>query len=124
MESAPRESEAHIQAAILRAWGAHPRLRIARINTGIGWFNDGGPCRKTDPGARPVRFNPPGTADIVGLIAPTGRMLMIEVKAEHGRQSEDQERMQRIVTMFGGLYILARSVEDVDRALAAEGLTR
>lgn len=118
------KSEAFVQFEILKAWGAHPRLRVARVNTGVGWFNDSGPCRKTDHGARPVKFNPPGTADIVGLIAPTGQLLMVEVKSETGRQSDDQKRMQRVVTAMGGVYILARSVADLDAALAPLGITR
>jgi len=106
-------TEAQIQHAILAAWGSHPRLRIARINTGVARF-----------GARTVRFNPPGTADIVGLIAPTGRMLMIEVKAVRGTQRDAQAAMERVVTAFGGLYILARSLDDVDAALSAIGIHR
>lgn len=117
-------TEAQVQAEILRAWGAHPQLRIARVNTGVGWFNVSGPCRKGDPGARPVRFNPPGTADVVGLIAPTGRLLMIEVKSATGKQRDAQVVMERVVRAFGGLYVLARSLADVDAALAAEGITR
>lgn len=118
------QSEAFTQHAILKAYGAHPRIRFARVNTGVGWFNDNGPCRKTDPGARPVKFNPPGTADIVGLIAPEGRMIQIEVKSDTGKQSDDQKRMQRVVSAMGGVYVLARSVADVDAALAAIGITR
>lgn len=106
-------SEAHVQHAILAAWGSHPRIRIARINTGVARFGD-----------RTVRFNPPGTADIVGLIAPTGRMLMIECKSATGKQRDAQRTMERVVTAFGGLYILARSLEDVDAALSAIGLSR
>ena len=63
-------------------------------------------------------------ADLVGLIAPTGRMLMIECKTETGTQSDEQKIMQRVVTQMGGLYVLARSVEDVDAALAQIGITR
>lgn len=106
-------TEAQIQHAILAAWGSHPRIRIARINTGVARF-----------GPRTVRFNPPGTADIVGLIAPSGRMLMIEVKAARGQQRDAQAAMERVVTAFGGLYILARDLDTVDRALAREGITR
>ncbi len=109
--TSPREAE--IQHAILKAWGAHPSLRIARVNTGAAMI-----------GRRLIRFNPPGTGDLVGLIAPTGRMLMIEVKSETGRQRKEQNIMQSIVTKFGGLYILARSLADVDNALAATGVTR
>ena len=105
--------EAHVQHAILKAWGAHPRLRIARINTG------GAVLR-----GRFVRFGVPGTADICGIIAPTGRMLMIEVKALTGKQREAQVTMQRVVTAMGGLYVVARSLEEADAALAAVGLTR
>jgi len=118
------KSEAMIQFEILEAWGAHSRLRLDRVNTGVGFFNDDGPCRKTDHGARPVRFNPKGTGDIVGLIAPSGRLLMIEVKAAAGRQSKEQVVMQRVITTFGGLYIVARSVADVDVAFAELGITR
>lgn len=106
-------SEAQIQHDILAAWGAHPRLRVARVNTGVARYGD-----------RVVRFNPPGTADLVGLIAPTGRMLMVECKAARGRQRDAQRAMERVVTAFGGLYVLARSVADVDAALAAIGVTR
>jgi hypothetical protein len=116
--------EKAIQVAVLEAWGAHPQLRLVRVNTGVGWFARGEPARKTDPGAYPVRFNPQGTADVVGLIAPTGRLLMIECKSATGRQSPEQATMERIVTRFGGLYVLARSVADVDSAFAALGITR
>ncbi len=116
--------EAFIQFEILKAWGANPRLRFARCNTGVGWFAKGKPARKTDPDAYPVRFNPEGTADIVGLMAPSGRMLMIEVKGPKGKQSDSQKKMQAVVTRFGGLYVVARSVSDVDQALAAVGITR
>ncbi|WP_169558620.1 hypothetical protein [Myxococcus stipitatus] len=49
---------------------------------------------------------------------------MIECKDERGQQRDDQRTMGRVVAMFGGLYILARSVDDVDRALATVGVTR
>lgn len=99
--------ESHLVYAILAKYGSHPRLRIARVNTGAAKIK-----------GRMVRFGVPGTADIVGLIAPHGRMLMIECKTAIGRQSKAQEVMQRVVTQFGGLYILARSVDDVTQALA------
>lgn len=117
-------AEAFVLHDVLKAWGAHPRLRIVRVNTGVGWFNDKGPCRKKDPGARPVHFNPKGTADVVGILAPTGRLLMIECKGPRGVQSPEQIIMQRVITTFGGAYVLARSVADVDAFFAALGVTR
>lgn len=88
-------------------------MRIARINTGAAVLR-----------GRLVRFGVPGTADIVGLIAPSGRMLQIECKSCTGKQRKAQEAMQRIVTAFGGLYIVARSLADVDAALAEIGIRR
>lgn len=108
-------NESHILYSILNAWGSHPRLRIARINTGMAYP----PNSK-----RLVKFGVPGTADIVGLIAPTGRLLMIEVKTAKGKQREDQITMQRVITSMGGLYLVARSVDDVDQALAPLGIVR
>lgn len=73
---------------------------------------------------RLVRFGVPGTADICGLIAPSGRMIMIECKTATGKQRRAQEVMQKVITAFGGLYVLARTLDDVDRALAKEGIIR
>lgn len=113
--------ESHVQAAIIQAWGAHARVRFARCNTGVGWFENGQPaCKchpKNHPKPYPVHFNPKGTADLVGLIAPSGRLLMIEVKSATGTQTDEQEVMQRVVTAMGGVYLVARSVEDVDAVL-------
>jgi hypothetical protein len=106
-------SEAHIQYSILAAWGSHPRLRLWRANTGVAQM-----------GERSVRFGVPGQADISGLMLPDGRRLEVECKTAKGRQSEDQKRWERMITAMGGLYVLARSLEDVDRALAALGITR
>lgn len=108
---------------ILSTWGAHPALRIWRANTGVGWFANGQPARKTDRGAYPVRFGTPGQGDISGLVLPSGRRLEIETKAKT-KQSDDQKSFERMIKNFGGLYVLARSLEDVDRALAALGVKR
>jgi hypothetical protein len=105
--------ESDTQHEILLAWGAHPRLRIARINTGAAVI-----------GRRLVRFNPLGTPDLVGLLSPTGRFVGIEVKSGTGKQRKEQQTMQRVIEAFGGLYVLARSVDDVDRAFATVGVTR
>lgn len=106
-------SEVQTQFEILNAWGAHPALRLARVNTGAATIR-----------GRLVRFGVPGTADICGIIAPTGRLVMIEVKTATGKQREAQVTMQRVVQAFGGLYFVARSLADADKAFAAEGLTR
>jgi hypothetical protein len=63
-----------------------------------------------------------GSADLIGLRAyragdPAGQFVAIEVKAHTGRQSPEQFAFQVMVETLGGVYILARSVEDVEEAL-------
>lgn len=56
-----------------------------------------------------------GLADLTAI--KDGKVVWIEVKAPGGRQSEHQRRFQEELEAHGGTYILARSVEDVERAL-------
>lgn len=109
-------TEAQIQFEILNAWGAHPRLRLARINTGAA-YPPGSPNRL-------VKYGVPGTADICGILAPNGRLIMIEVKSAKGKLRKAQVVMRRVIEGMGGLWITARSVTDVDNALAAIGVYR
>lgn len=106
-------SEAWTQHEILKAWGAHPSLRLWRQNTGAAMVK-----------GRLVRFGSPGCPDILGALAPTGRLIGIEVKAPDGRQSAEQKSFQAMFERMGALYVLARDVETVDRALAELGITR
>jgi hypothetical protein len=107
------QSESHIQQAILEAWGAHPRLRVWRQNTGVAML-----------GRRAVRFGVPGMPDIFGILAPSGRLIGIECKAARGQQTKEQVCFQAMMERHGAIYVLAKSVDDVDRALAALGVHR
>lgn len=60
-----------------------------------------------------------GVADILGVIE--GRFLSIEVKSKKGVHSDSQKTFAENVGKNGGIYILARSVEDVQSALSSEG---
>lgn len=105
--------ESSLLYAVLSAWGAHPRLRLWRQNIGAATFN-----------GRLVRFGTPGAADIQGILRPAGRFIAIECKSATGAARENQEKWRAMVESHGGLYILARSLADVDAALAKEGITR
>lgn len=67
------------------------------------------------PGAggriRRVQAGIDGQADLSGVMAPSGRRVEIEVKAGRDRQSDAQKAFQKMITEFGGIYIVARSVE-------------
>ena len=56
-----------------------------------------------------------GSPDIIAVI--DGVYVGIEVKGPKGKQSADQKQFQKDLEKAGGLYILARSVEDVDKGI-------
>jgi hypothetical protein len=60
---------------------------------------------------------PTGWPDITCCL-PQGRFLGIECKAARGRQTPAQEWMQKNIEANGGLYILARSVEELAEAIS------
>jgi len=55
---------------------------------------------------------PRGWPDITGLL-PDGRFVGVECKAPGGRQSAAQKRMEAEIRKRNGIYVLARSAEDV-----------
>ena len=103
-------SESQLQAEIRKHIGSLPDVRLWRHNTG----------QIKDATGRPVRFGlAVGSADIVGIVAPRGRWIAIEVKApgwvpaksgaryEH---EEDQRKWMAIVRAFGGVAGFASSL--------------
>ena len=69
-----------------------------------------------------VAFSMKGAGDFIGLQAPEGRFFGVETKRERGgKLSDDQLRWGANIVAHGGLYIVARAVEDVEKAL---GLVR
>lgn len=59
-----------------------------------------------------------GVSDILGIYKR--RALAIEVKSEKGRLSDEQKEFLRRVDEEGGIAIVARSVEDVERQLSID----
>lgn len=102
-------TESDIQSLILIYLTSLPETYAYRQNTGAA-----------HDGRRLVRYGVPGQADIFCIIK--GRFVAVEVKTNTGRQSDKQKLWQRNVERAGGIYILARSVDDVTRALASHGL--
>lgn len=98
-------SEKSIQNTILREFGTRSDMRIWRQNTGVARM-----------GGRIVAFGIPGQADLSGLL-PGGIRLEIECKTEDGRLSIEQRNFQCMIQRFGGVYVVARSVDDVWRAI-------
>lgn len=107
------KTEAQIQFEILQAWGARPDVFTWRQNTGAAMVK-----------GRMVRFGVPGTPDVFMVCGPQGRLVGVECKSATGRQSPEQKRFQTAMERRGGLYVLARSLADVDAALSRIGITR
>jgi len=93
-------------------------ILLAVSPLGMAWGNNTGVLRdKTD---RPVRFGLPGSSDIIAIIK--GRFVGIEAKVGADRQRKNQCNFATAVRKAGGIYILARSVDDVLNTLKLEGL--
>lgn len=56
-----------------------------------------------------------GAPDIVAVVK--GTYVGIEVKASDGRQSDDQKQFQEDLERAGGIYVLARGIDEVETAL-------
>jgi hypothetical protein len=71
--------------------------------------------RNAAGGGRKARFGKRGMPDIVCVIA--GQYVGIELKDVSGEQSRVQKEFEVELVKAGGRYILARSLEDVEREL-------
>jgi hypothetical protein len=85
---------------------------------GIAWNNNTGALK--DATGRLVRYGLAGSSDILACIR--GRFVGIEAKVGRDTQRKNQSDFAAAVRQAGGVYILARSVDDVRNTLRLEGL--
>lgn len=71
--------------------------------------NTGG--MKTERGGF-IRFGAVGSPDIVMVI--NGKYIALEIKTEKGQQSEGQKQFQQELEKAGGIYLLVRSLEQLE----------
>jgi hypothetical protein len=100
-------TESQVQHAIMAELGALPWIRIWRANTGAAKLSENG---------RHVRFGTPGQADIIGIVAPHGRMIGIEVKSQAGKATRRQVAWGNMIEAMGGVYAVCRSVQEARAA--------
>ena len=81
----------------------------------MAWRNNTG-SYSPRPGAF-VRYGDVGSADILAVQAPMGRLVGVEVKSTRGRLRPAQERWGAQLERVGGQYIVARTLDDVKQAL-------
>ena len=92
--------ESEIQRSILEYLALRHHFHF-RCNTG---------AYKTERGSF-IRYGTPGAPDIV--VVANGTMIGIEVKNASGKLSEDQTAFSEKLKAAGGIYIVARSIDDV-----------
>jgi hypothetical protein len=61
------------------------------------------------------RFGAVGSPDIIAVVC--GKYVGIEVKGTEGKQSEHQKKFEDGLKKCGGIYILARPLEDVIKGM-------
>lgn len=76
------------------------------------WKNQTGVARAMDNPQRIIKFGLKGSADILGVM-PGGRAIAVECKTGTGRQHGKQPQFQKAFETRGGLYVLARSIDDL-----------
>jgi hypothetical protein len=66
-----------------------------------------------------IRFGKVGWADYIGCM-PDGRFLAIETKSTRGRLSNNQKAFRESVILRNGVYILARTLDDILQGINGE----
>lgn len=104
--------EHEVQSEIIR-WLAEKKIFHYRNNSGAAlaeYTNKAGVTSK-----RYMQFGISGAPDIVAIVK--GIYVGIEVKRETTKQTEAQAVFERRVTRAGGIYILARKLEEVEKII-------
>lgn len=96
------------EAAVL-----HDCMRWLKQAGIFAWRNNSGTLWA---GGQPVSFGYPGSPDIIGIL-PDGKFLGVECKSATGKQSVKQIAFQKRIEEVGGVYVLARRVEDLSNVV-------
>ena len=99
------KKESQIQKGVIN-WLLYHKCFVWRNNTG---------SYETAAGHY-VSYGFKGSPDIVGML-PNGRFLGVEVKTVIGKQNKDQKIFEQRVKECGGIYIIARSIDDLEREI-------
>jgi len=107
--------ETRIMQEIRAALGLEGDLTLWRNNVGKATAYDD----KQPDKPRYIKFGLcPGSADLVGILAPTGRLFALEVKTPTGGFEDGQEEWLALIVRRGGFAAVVRSVDEARAALA------
>ena len=103
--------------------GEHQRLvsrillKLSKLSYCRIWPNNTGVGRSMN-GERVIRFGLKGSADIMGIYK--GFFLGIECKTGNATQTKQQKFFEAMVREQGGIYILARTEENIIQTIEEE----
>ena len=101
-------SESKIVADIRLSLGARTDCIVWRNSTGVA---------KTRTG-HTVRFGLcVGSSDLIAIVKPSGRMVVLEAKTPIGRATKEQIAFIEMVRAAGGHGAIVRSVEEANRVI-------
>lgn len=109
----PRQNEAH--SAAIRAI----RLRLGRRKDVVLWQNQNG-VAAFESGAKVKYGLVKGASDLVGIIKPSGRWFVVEVKTGDGDTSEAQSMFIALIRNMGGFSTVIYAANPEDAANQAE----
>ena len=105
-------SESALVASIRLALGKDARVVLWRNNTGSALRDFGA------AGMRPLKYGLcVGSSDLIGIVAPHGRLIALEVKTASGRVTREQQQFLDLVQKMGGVARVVRSVDEALRAV-------
>lgn len=102
-------SKAHTDLvnAVLKEYGSNPNVRIWKNATGVARTLNGDDNNF-------IKFGLVGSSDIIGIWKPTGKILCFEIKTGTAKQTQTQKNFEKMISDFGGVYVLVRQLSDLD----------
>lgn len=110
--------ENEIQAEIRKALGREHDLTLWRNNVGVAeMWSSAGKSQRVQYGLCV------GSSDLIGLLAPAGRFVALEVKKPGEKPTEEQVKFMAHVRQMGGFAAVVRSASEATAAVqrAREG---
>lgn len=100
-------TETELQQQIRLELGRERDLVLWRNHVGVG-----------EHGGRVRRFGLSiGSSDLIGILAPSGRFVALEVKSARGRVTPEQDLFLTLIQDRGGFAAVVRSVDEARAAL-------
>jgi hypothetical protein len=105
-------SEADLQHAIRLDLGTEPGLTLFRNETGVA-------KHQLRHRTGHVRYGLcKGSADLIGILAPPGRFIALEIKTRTGKPTSEQTQFLELIRKRGGFACVVRSVQEAREAIA------